>query len=264
MNKQKQFDRYVASQPLVPYNVYGIDFSIQLDLQSVQEKGFSVILGDYVNEKKAIIDNGVAYIIPEYDKYQVNPKNFKKQKLLHHIREENFLAMMNQAEIVVSQDQGEKSAQYYFKISQDEIRKYNCMMIAALLIDSGLAKIGEKDSELYIVYNFQKKLERTSKIQSDLSRFRTLLGESNNLAALLEAVEKGDIQEDMLVINKEEIDDNELNIEMMSLMDVGLAHYKEDPDGKGSFELSVSFASWLLEYISNTSDRVSFGDLYTG
>lgn len=264
MIKKRRFDKFVASQPLVAHNVYGSEFSIKLNLQDVQENNFSVILGSYVNEKKAVIDDNFAYIVPEYDKYQVKTQNYKKQKLLQYIGEKNFIAMMNQAEIVIDQNSGKKTKQYYFKVDQNEVRKYQCMMIAALLIDSGLAKIDGKDTALYIVYNFQQKLEKSSKIQSDLSRFRTLLGESNNLAALLELVEKGEIRQDKLFISKGNTEGSEMNIEMMSLVDVGVARYIETDEENVGYELDVNFASWLLDYISKTSDRVSFGDMYAG
>lgn len=264
MTKKRKFDNFVASQPLVAHNVYGSEFSIELDLQEVQKNGFSVILGSYVNEKKAVIDGNVAYIVPEYDQYHMKIQNYKKQKLLQYIGEKNFITLINQAEVVIEQSLGKNQKQYYFKINQDEVRKYQCMMIAALLIDSGLAKIGEKDEELYIVYNFQQQLEKSSKIQSDLSRFRTLLGESNNLAALLELVERGEIREDKLFISKREAESIEMNIEMMSLVDVGVARYIEGDSANGGFELDVNFASWLLDHISRTSDRISFGDMYTG
>lgn len=264
MTKKRKFDNYVASQPLVAHNVYGSEFSIKLDLQEVQANSFSVILGSYVNEKKAVIDGNIAYIVPEYDKYHMKIQNYKKQKLLQYIGEKNFITMINQAEVVIEQGFGKNQKQYYFKINQAEVRKYQCMMIAALLIDSGLAKIGEKDEELYIVYNFQQQLEKSSKIQSDLSRFRTLLGESNNLAALLELVERGEIRQDKLFISKREAESIEMNIEMMSLVDVGVARYIEGDAPNGGFELDVNFASWLLDHISKTSDRISFGDMYTG
>lgn len=264
MTKKRKFDNFVSSQPLVAHPVYGSEFSIKLDLQEVQKNNFSVILGSYVNEKKAVIDGNAAYIVPEYDQYHMKIQNYKKQKLLQYIGEKNFITMLNQAEVVIEQSLGKNQKQYYFRINQEEVRKYQCMMIAALLIDSGLAKIGEKDNELYIVYNFQQQLEKSSKIQSDLSRFRTLLGESNNLAALLELVEKGEIRENKLFISKGEVENTELNIEMMSLVDVGVAQYVDGDARTGGFELDVNFASWLLDHISRTSDRISFGDLYTG
>lgn len=272
MWQKRKFDRYVASQPIVAHRVYGNAFSIQLNLADIQKNNFSTILGGYVNEKKAVIDDTdhVAYIIPEYNSYQIKPQNYRKQKLLQYVAENNFVTMLNQSEIVteeivVNNHQNKKIQQYYFKVVQNEVRKYQCMLIASLLIESGLAKI--KNNDLYIIYNFQQKLEKTSKIQSDLSRFRTLLGESNNLAALLSLVETGKIRQDKLFISISEAENNELNIEMMSLVDIGIAKYvnisnDETNTEESGFELDASFASWLLEYISNTSDRISFGDMY--
>ena len=47
------FDRYVASQQLVAHEVYGSEFSICLDLKDIQNRNLSVLLGCYINEKKA-------------------------------------------------------------------------------------------------------------------------------------------------------------------------------------------------------------------
>lgn len=264
---KRKFDKYVASQPIVAHPVCGFGFTIQLNLADIQKNNFSTILGGYINEQKAEMDSAaqVAYIIPKYDSYQAKPQNYRKQRLLQYVAENNFVTMLNQAEIVAEKISSSKSAaleieQYYFKISQDEVKKYQCMLIASLLIESKLAKI--KDNDLYIIYNFQQELEKTSKIQSDLSRFRTLLGESNNLAALLTIVEKGTINNGKLFISADSVSTNELNIEMMSLVDIGIATPIEKEPGEFGFELDATFASWLLEYISNTSDRISFGDMY--
>ncbi len=258
---KRKFDKFVASQPLVAYKVYGHEFSIRLNIQEVQKNKFSTILGSYVNEGKAVIHDNEAYIVPDYDKYKIKPQNYKRQKLLQYVGEENFIIMINQAEIIVAEDNDKKRKQYFLKISQDNVRKYQCMMIAALLINSGLAKIDGDDSALFISYDFQQRLEKSSKIQSDLSRFRTLLGESNNLAAIIELVEKGKINQDKLFISENDVEDNELNIEMMSLVDLEMAKCTE-LNGEKGYELEVNFASWLLEHISNTSDRMSFCDLY--
>lgn len=267
MRLKRKFDKYVASQPIVAHHVYGNDFSIRLNLADIQKNNFSTILGSYVNEQKACIVGDSAYIIPNYDSYQVKPQNYKRRKLLQYVAENNFIAMLNQAEIVTMKTDkhtDEKKGQYYFKVVQDTVRKYQCMMIASLLIEAEIAEI--KDNDLYIAYNFQQKLEKTSKIQSDLSRFRTLLGESNNLAALLDLVETGTMRGDKLVIKATNSDSNALNIEMMSLVDIGIAKCVTDTEDASAapdeFELDTSFASWLLEYISNTSDRISFGDMY--
>lgn len=263
MNQKRKFDKFVSSQQLVAHYVYGSEFSIKLSLKDIQDNNFSVILGCYVNEKKAAIEEDYAYIIPEYDRYQVKTQNYKKQKLLQYVTEKNFITMINQAEIVFLNDSytgGEK--QFYLKISQNDIKKYQCVIIVSLLIDAKLAKLGEDDSFVYIIYNYQYKLEKSSKIQSDLSRFRTLLGECNNLAAMLELVEKGELRNNKLFISKQNVENGEMYIEMMSLVDIGIAEYVENELAEAGYELDVYFASWLLDYISKTSDQVSFGELY--
>lgn len=91
-----------------------------------------------------------------------------------------------------------------------------------------------------------------------------MLGECNNLAALIELVEEyGEIRGNKLFIRQEDVKEEELNLEMMSLVDMELAEYVDANNNKG-YELDVSFSSWLLDYISKTSDRVSFGGLFEG
>ena len=258
---KRRFDKYVATQPLEAHNVYGDSFSIKLDMKEVQKQGFSRILGQYVNEQKAHVEDEFAYIMPTYDTYHIRRQNYKKQKLLQYVAQKNFLSMLNQADICVEVEEigKKKIKKFFFKISQDNIKKHQCMPIVALLIDSGLAHIGNQDNNLYIAYDYQNKLEQSSKIQTDLSHFRTLLGESNNLAALIALIEGGEIEDRKVIINKSAITDEEMNIEMMSLVDLGWAEFKE-----GKYEIEVNFASWLLDYISTTSDRISFGNMYVG
>ena len=69
--------------------------------------------------------------------------------------------------------------------------RYQCMIIIGLLIGENLAVIDGVHNDIYIAYNYQQTLERTSKVQSDLSHFRTLLGECNNLAASTATYRKG-------------------------------------------------------------------------
>lgn len=65
--EKKKFDDFVSKQPLVAYNVNGDEFSIKMDLNEVASKGFSRILGRYINEQKAQCENGFAYLRPDYD-----------------------------------------------------------------------------------------------------------------------------------------------------------------------------------------------------
>lgn len=134
-------------------------------------------------------------------------------------------------------------------------------IIVGLLIDESLAVIDENGNDIYIAYNYQQKLEKTSKIQSDLSHFRTLLGECNNLATLLQLVEKGEIENNKLCISWKDIEEAEMKMEIMSLIDIGVAAFDNE---KKKIQLEVEFASWLLDYTSKTSDRISFADMYIG
>lgn len=135
-----------------------------------------------------------------------------------------------------------------------------CMIIIGLLIGENLAVIDGVHNDIYIAYNYQQTLERTSKVQSDLSHFRTLLGECNNLAALLQLIEKGTFTDNMLCISWKDIEDAEMKTEILSLIDVGVATSGADK----TVRLKPQFASWLLDYTSKTSDRISFADMYTG
>lgn len=94
-----------------------------------------------------------------------------------------------------------------------------------------------------------------------LSHFRTLLGECNNLATLLQLVEKGEIENNKLCIFWKDIEEAEMKTEIMSLIDMGVAM---SDDEKKRVQLEVEFASWLLDYTSKTSDRISFADMYIG
>lgn len=253
--EKKRFDEYVASQAIDFCNVYGTDIVIKLPLKEIQDKKLSRILAKYVNEQKARIDGDFAYIIPDYDNYQIKPQNYKKRKLLQYVSEKNFLTMINQADMVIEKTQDGK-AQYFLKLDQNQVRKYQCVMVMALLIEIGLAQISNQNQCLLIQLNFQQELERTSKIQSDLSHFRTLLGESDNLAAMIDLIERGEINNGKLIISKQKVKDNDMNMEMMSLCDLKIAKLNNE-----NYEMELKFASWLLDFVSNTSDRISFKDM---
>lgn len=272
--EKSKFDIYVSKQELVAHDVDGKEFTIKLDLREAASNGFSRILGRYINEQKARCEDGFAYLRPDYNTCNIKQQNYKKQKLLRYVSQANFLSMLNQSRICISggarDESGNSSAaqkrderQYYFAVDQDTVKKHQCMPIAALLVECDLAHIGDGDN-LYIALNYLDRLENKSKIQSDLSHFRTLLGESNNLAALIGLVEEyGEIRKDKLFIRENGVKEEELNLEMMSLVDMKLAEYVDANDDKG-YILNVSLSSWLLDYISKTSDRVSFGNLFEG
>jgi len=257
-----KFDKFVASKPLKAQNVYGSDYSIQLNLSEVEQHGFSSILGRYINEGKAKVEDEYAYIVPEYDQYQMKTRNYKIEKLLEYVSDKSFMTMMNHAQITYVAPANQAKKQYYFVIEQNEVQRHQCMIIAALMIDAGLAVIGEKDAKLYIIYNYKQQLEKNRKVQRDLSGFRILLGESSNLSTLLNLFEKGEMRGGKYFIPMEEVQDNDFVIELMSLVDIGMVGYAENSEDEGGFVLDTFFASWLLEHISNTSDRISFGDLF--
>lgn len=266
--KKKSFEQFVASQEIVLFQVYGSEYSIRLPLKEVTENGFSVLLGKYANENKAVIVGDYGYITPFYNQYTAKAQNYKKQKLLHYVKSSEFVTLTNQANIVLLQELGQVTSQYYLLLKQEDVRKYQCVMIVALLIEARLGMIRGTD-DVYIKLSYQQELEKQSKIQSDLSHFRTLLGESNNLAAVIEMFEGGEPTSDGRVFIKEEaVREGELMTEMISLIDLKLAVYTEEKslnangNSNNGYYLNADFASWLMEYISNTSDRISFTDLY--
>ena len=261
MFKKRRFDSYVSSQPLMAHNAYGNEYSIQLDLQEVQSRGFSSILGKYVNDKRAVIEDGQAYIVPEYDRYQLKSQNYRMQKLLQYVNEKNYITMINESSIVVKKFVNEEKSQYYFAVCQDKVQKYKCMVIVALLIDAGLARVEESDNTVYIAYNYLHRLEKRTKIQKDLSGFRILLGESSNLGNLLDLVEKGNFKNGELYVLMNDVQEYDFVLEMLSLVDAGLVECVVY-NGEEAFKIDETFGSWLLEHISNTSDRISFGDLF--
>lgn len=248
---EHKFDKYVSSQEIAIHKVYGSEHSIKLPLNEIKQKGLSRILAKYLNEGKAEMAGDCAYIVPDYDDYQIKPQNYKKRRLQSYVGNKNFVTMINGAEIVA------KDEKYFLKVKQSDVQKYQCVLIAALLINVGLAKMDEQDSVLLIQYDFQSELERKTKIQSDLSHFRTLIGESNNLMTLLDVLEESNIINDKIYIEKRTIIENAFMVEMMSLCDMGIAQVEKD-----SIILDIQTASWLLEYVGNTSDRLSFSNLY--
>lgn len=255
--KKWKFDRYVASQEIVIYDKFGGNCAIKLSLDEVSKQRLSKILAIYTNQNKVKIEKSDAYIIPEYDSYQISGRNVKSRKLLQLVNEQSFVTMVNEAEIVIDRN-ADNDLQYYLKITQESARKYQCLMIVALLIDARLAKIHQDDGHIYLLLEYRQKLEKTSKIQSDLSHFRTLLGECNNMAALIELIEESKVENNKIVIEESQVKEEELHIEMMCLCDLGVAQLE-----KQKYVIGLEIASWLLEYISNTSDRISLANMYS-
>lgn len=246
-----KFYKYVSSQKIEVHKVYGSEYSIKLSLNDIEQKGLSKILGKYLNERKAELDRGYAYIVPDYDDYQIKPQNYKKQKLQNYVGNKNFVTMINEAEIVINDEK------YFLKVEQSELQKYQCVQIAALLISTGLGKMDDQNHTLLIRYDFQSELEKKAKIQSDLTHFRTIIGESNNLVTFFEVLEESEIKNNKIYIEQNVVKDNALLVEMMSLCDMGIAQFQG-----GSFILDTQMASWLLEYVGKTSDRLSFANIY--
>lgn len=254
---QWKFDRFVARQEVIEHRVMDTNYTIRLPLNEVMNQGFSRVLAGYINAQKAEIEGENAYLIPDYDKKHTPPsaRMLKKGKILQCVTEKSFVDMMSQAELIPQNNSnGEK--RYYFKVSQSHVKKYHCIHVIAALLEENLALIEEKDRDIFIDYNYLNCLSEDTIINTDLTGFRTLIGESQNLLALLETVEHCEIQNNMIVLTHDKVKANNLRIELMSLCDIGMAKMTE----KG-FELNFKFASWLLEHISNTSDRLSFSKM---
>lgn len=258
MFDKMRFKQFVSSHEIIEYSIFDARYTIKLPLDEIKKKRLSKILAQQINDQKAFISGNDAYIIPNYDERHTPPsvRKLRKGRLLHCVEEKSFVSMMNQAEMVVSGQKG-KEKKYYLKLGQSLVRKYQCVQVVAALLEENLAKIEGNSNDVYIDYNYQKRLMEATMIRGDLLHFRTLLGESGNLAALLEVVEKGEIREKKIHISHDLIQDAELNIELMSLCDIGIAALTQD-----GFEVDFKFASWLLEHVSNTSDRLSFSSIY--
>ena len=74
-------------------------------------------------------------------------------------------------------------------------------------------------------------------------------------------MEKGEFEDNKLCISWKDIEEAEMKTEIMSLIDIGIAVFDNE---KKRIQLEVGFASWLLDYTSKTSDRISFADMYIG
>ena len=261
MWKETKFEAFVAAQEIVDYRVYGVEFTIKLSMKEIRNKKFSKILAKYVNEQKAVIEGEYAYIIPDYDEYHSPPsmRMLRKGKLLQCAEQKSFVTMINHAQLIAKKTTGQTpKLQYYYQITQDLVKKYQCIHVIAALIDEKLAEIEENTGNIYIAHNYQQKLNEDSKIQSDLGGFRQLLGETSNIKALIEIIEQCTLKNGKMVIEKDAIIDADLNTEFMCLCDIGIAI-----DNGSEFELEVKLASWLLELVSNTSDRISFTGMYS-
>lgn len=253
-----KFDKYIASQEIIASGIFGGNCVIKVSMSDIKIKGFSIIFAKYLNENKAQIDGEDGFIMPEYDSYQVNKRIIKKRKLFQLVNEKHFLTMINQTEIVIWRFDEKEKFRYYFLAKPNLIKQFQCAIIVALLISERLAQVGE-DKNIYIVLDYYQILEKTSKIQGDLSHFKILLGESNNMAALIELIEDADIQNGEIRLQQSDVKDEQVQMELMCLCDLGIARMDKE---NNNYIVGVELASWLLGYVSDTSDRISLESMY--
>lgn len=249
-----KFKDFLSNRTIAKMSVYGSTYSLCVPLEEVKENGFSSEIAKLLNEDKAVqIDNNV-YIDPYYDSY-TEKWEITKKKLLARVRQDNFRALLNQSTIIISGDFDEKES-YVYKLSQQDIRRCNAVMTIAELINKGYAYMDD-DENIYLKLYFLERLETKKAIQSDLSRFRTMLGESDNLRQLISLIEDCKFDNKQLCIEFKELDKYQLKTEIFSLIDLGIAK----SDGKKVY-IEPEFASWLLACVGNTSDRISFVNMY--
>lgn len=250
-----KFKDFLSNKNITNTSVYGSEYSLCTSFEEIKSKGFSDIVAKLLNEEKAIqIDDNV-YIDPYFDDYTENKWDIIKKKLIAKVKQDNFRALLNQSKIIVVDD--DKGKNYVYQLSQQDIRRCNSVMIVAELVNRGYAYLKDEDIILYL--NYLEKLEAKRIIQSDLSHFRTMLGECDNLKQLIALVEDCEFEDGYICTNFNKLQDVQLKTEIFSLIDIGIV--KISDDGKKVL-IKPQFASWLLACVEETSDRISFVNMY--
>lgn len=253
--QKRRFNQFLSKQNIANKSVYGSAYSLEVMESDIAENGFSNIVAKLLHEEKAYQENGYIYIDPYFDSFKDGFWNMMQKKLLSKVKRENFCSMLNQASIVLHQKPGDEYVTYSFQLTQQEIKHFNCVRTIATLINRDFAYV---DNEyIYLILDYLEQLESKRIIQSDLSHFRTLLGECDNLRDLIMLVEECDYKNNMLSIPAKKVKDRQLCTEIYSLCDLGIIKKTSD-----TFYIEPEFASWLLEQVSETSDRVSFVNMY--
>lgn len=251
-----KFNKFLSSQQIVKKSVYESEYSLKVDESEVTSKGYSNIVAKLLHEEKAYQEGGYIYIDPYYNSYRDNIWNMRQKKLLSKVKQDNFCSMLNQASIVLHNNSKTEEKTYVYQLSQKEIRHFNCVMTIAALINKNFAYVGENDN-IFLKLDYLDCLERKKLIQSDLSHFRTLLGECDNLRDLIALIESCTYKNGSLTISENDVQDRQLCTEIYSLCDLGIIKKIND-----TFYIDPELASWLLEQVSETSDRVSFVNMY--
>lgn len=151
----------------------------------------------------------------------------------------------------------------YIRLTQERVQAWRCVEEMAQLVNRELAYIAEDHgtSVLFLRVDYQKRVHQPlTVIDSDLSGFRTMLGEPDNLRRMIVAVEKSECADGEFLIDLNSDNGKEVRLELMSLVDAGVATIR--PDGKVA--IPPAMASWLLDRVKHVSDRVSLGDTLEG
>lgn len=151
----------------------------------------------------------------------------------------------------------------YIRMTQERVQAWRCIEVMAQLVSRNLAYIVDDNGVLVmlLMVDYQKRLNQPfTVIDSDLGGFRTMLGEPGNLRRMIIAVEKAEYVDGKFLISLSDEDGKKLRLELMSLVDAGVATIRSD----GKVEIPPAMASWLLDRVKHISDRVSLADVLEG
>ena len=257
-NRKEKFGKWIAQQEIAAKSVGGSDYSLRAAETDIRKSGFSDIVSRLLNEKKAVRDSGYIYIDPYYQMYD---RPGRDGKLLQNVKSDAFRTMINQSEILCYRSDEHKGI--FHRLSQKEVRRYNCIQIMAQLIRKNLAFLDDLCEYIYLDINFQNVLEKKSNIPSDLSNFRTMMGEGRNLKDILDLLEEADTVrtdngEIRIVLSQSIVKDYGFQTQLYSLLDIGIAQL----DVNNQYLLCTELSTWLLDYVEHACDRMSFAALY--
>lgn len=149
----------------------------------------------------------------------------------------------------------------YIKLDQDRVKAWKCVEEIAQLVNRSVAFLVEEEKQGAVVYLATDYLKRIDSpwtvVESDLGGFRTLLGEPGNIRRMIVAMEAGKIENNKIVIDLSCDPGKSVKLELMSLVDAGVAAYASD----GKITVPPAVATWLLENVKNASDRISLSDI---
>lgn len=224
---------------------------------------------------------GLGYAEPEADGYtishaedieQVIVKGVKKRYssawwLRNAVRKEKFKNLVNDSIgsgvrlcNIQPQNQSGLPAGSYIRLEQERVKTWKCVEEMAQLVSRGVAFVVQEgqSSVIYLSTDYLKCIDSPwTVVDSDLDGFRTLLGEPGNVRRMIVAMEGAAFQDGKLVINLDQESGKSIRLELLSLVDMGIAEVAPD----GNVKVPPAVATWLLESVKNVSDRVSLSDI---